>query len=77
MASIPHGTTINAQGVVPGSNEAQSSINPAVDIKATSIVPFDIKEPNAERLGVFKHLDFDGTDQKDRLPNDLKKFNSA
>lgn len=75
MASIPHGTTINAQGLVPSSNQPKRPINPDKDIKSVSIVTFNVQAPNAERPKDFaQHLNFAGTNQDNRLPNPLTKF---
>lgn len=76
MASVPHGTTVNAQGVAPSST--QRAGKPNLDKDVESIIPFDIKAPNTSRAG-FPHLDFDSKDQgsqDNRLPTPLSKFDS-
>ena len=74
MASIPHGTTINAQGPVPSSTQKAGKPNMDKDIE--SIVPFNIVTKKAVN---FPHLDFDNKDQahqENRLPTPLTKFES-
>lgn len=76
MASIPHGTTINAQGVAPSTTQTKGS--PENHIAPTSIIPFTIKEPHTEVAQPFsQHLNFTGTDHDNRLPNPLNIFNST
>lgn len=75
MASIPHGTTINAQGLAPGVNQVKRPIDPEKDIKPVSIIPFNVEPPNSEVASFFaQHLSFNGTVQDNRLPNPLTKF---
>lgn len=72
MASVPHGTTINAQGPVT----AQKTGRP--DMDAESIIPFTIDKPEELDTTNFNaHMSFDGEDQKNRLPNPLKDFRST
>jgi hypothetical protein len=72
MASIPHGTTINAQGLVPSVNQVKGP--PKFD--PVSIIPFEAKAPNAQDLVNFKqHLDFQKNDSENRLPS-LTAFKS-
>lgn len=83
MASIPHGTTINAQGIAPkvppvaNSSSANQPKNPAVPTFAVeSIIPIDIEtKTNVD----FLQLRFPGDKDKqsDRLPNPLTNFEST
>ena len=73
MASIPHGTSINAQGVAPSSTQQAGKPDLAKDIE--SIVPFNIGDPTS--LINFPHLNFDGKAQENRLPNPLTDFKST
>lgn len=68
MASIPHGTTINAQGLAPTSSIAGPPTIPAVDITPTVIgtsnkIPFAAQNASATNTP--------------RLPQDLTKFIAA
>jgi hypothetical protein len=72
MASIPHGTTINAQGLVPSVNQIKGP--PKFD--SVSIIPFEAGAPDALDLENFKqHLDFKNNDSENRLPS-LTEFKS-
>jgi hypothetical protein len=78
MASIPHGTSINAQGVAPSSTQKAGKPDMAKDVE--SIVPFTIGNPaSAKDVGknFSDHLSFDGPVQDNRLPNPLKNFKST
>jgi len=71
MASVPHGTTVNAQGIALNSTAGKPSFVKDVE----SINPFTIGNPKALDLVNFKdHMSFDGADQKNRLPDDLTLF---
>ena len=67
MASIPHGTTINALGKAP-TTEKQGAPN----IRPVSIVPTSTTNPNAPRPN-FPSLKVDAVNSA-RLPQDLTKF---
>lgn len=71
MGSIPHGTTINAQGPVPNANQKRGT----PEIKATNIIPFGLNNP-ASPIPGFPHLNFEGKvqDGQDRLPDPLNIF---
>ena len=72
MASVPHGTTINAQGQVP----TQRAGRPNMDVE--SINPFTLGDPTALDTNNFNaHMSFDGEDRTNRLPNPLKYFKST
>jgi hypothetical protein len=73
MASIPHGTLINAQGLAPSSTQKAGKPDMAKDVE--SIVPFNIGDPTS--LVDFPHLNFDATDQQNRLPDRLTDFKST
>jgi len=71
MASVPHGTTINAQGLVT----SQQNGKPNMDQDIESIVPFVIGDPKALRAKTFEqHLNFNSDIGDHRLPNLLKPF---
>lgn len=77
MASIPHGTSVNAQGVAPSSTQKAGKPDLAKDVE--SIIPFTINQPatTAKFAKTFSdHLSFDGPVQDNRLPNPLKDFKS-
>ena len=69
MASIPHGTTINAQGVAPNTTTPGAPKFPKVDI-----TPFSIGKPL--QIHRFPNQTANSTDTF-RLPQDLTKFISA
>ncbi|MCJ1267235.1 hypothetical protein MMC22_007120 [Lobaria immixta] len=69
MASIPHGTTINAQSLEPTSSIAGPPTIPAVDI-----TPFVINNPSAKIKFVSQNASDTATP---RLPQDLTKFIAA
>ena len=69
MASIPHGTTINAQCLAPTSSFAGAPIFPVVDITPFVTVNPSVKVP-------FKSQTASRTDTP-RLPQDLGKFIAA
>jgi hypothetical protein len=69
MASIPHGTTINAQGLAP-----TTTINGPPTIPAVSITPFPIGHPS----NPIKFASQTATNQDTpRIPQDLTKFIAA
>ena len=69
MASIPHGTTINAQCLAPSSSSSGAPNIPAVDI-----TPFIIGSPGSKIT--FASQNASNTDTA-RLPQDLTKFIAA
>lgn len=79
MASIPHGTTINAQGFVPTRNLSPQSVmggelkGPAFD--TLDARPFNIGQPNSQDSlqGAFSSLDVNKK-KSFRIPQDLKKL---
>ncbi|KAK4547543.1 hypothetical protein LTR36_000500 [Oleoguttula mirabilis] len=85
MASIPHGTTINAQGPAPTPAtliKGPMKPNDINVIPKESIVPFDLNNPES-RLPTgpnssFPHLEFpekaSEREELDRLPSFLSKF---
>ena len=78
MASIPHGTTINAQSPEP----TQAIDGPPIfgDLSKRIIFPFGLSatDPIGQALtNVFPQLNFDDEVTKDRIPLDLKKFKQA
>jgi hypothetical protein len=76
MASIPHGTTINAQGLV--SKIIRSKGNPQKFIDPVSIIPFSVGSLDTkddEVSGPFAdQLSFPGKDENSRLPSSLSLF---
>ncbi|KAF2661070.1 hypothetical protein K491DRAFT_588139 [Lophiostoma macrostomum CBS 122681] len=68
MASIPHGTTINAQGLAPSPSQKQSG--PPV-IPSVNVTPFNPRDnhPISFESQIF------GTGASSRLPQNLSKFN--
>lgn len=69
MASIPHGTTINAQGLAP-----TTIINGPPTIPAVDITPFVINQPNKTIPFAAQTATNNSTP---RLPQDLTKFIAA
>lgn len=69
MASIPHGTTINAQCLEPASSFPGPPIIPAVDIS-----PFPVGNPSAR---IQFHSQTATNKNTPRLPQDLTKFIAA
>ena len=69
MASIPHGTTINAQCLAPTSSIAGPPTFPKVDI-----TPFAIGSPNNKIRFISQNASAPDTP---RLPQDLSKFIAA
>jgi len=88
MASIPHGTTINAQGFAPQRNNSQQSViggevgPPNFDLKENQIDarPFVIGKPETadklERDDKFPNMNADSK-KAFRIPQDLKKLASS
>ena len=76
MASIPHGTTINAQGVHPkGPTKGPPPLADTTKIKAQSINPFPIGgSPSPGIRFAAQNIDDKVTP---RLPQDLTKFKAA
>jgi hypothetical protein len=78
MASIPHGTTVNAQGLVPARANTANTVLGGVagppNIGDVDTTPFRIGDPTARFNGTFKSMDADN--QKTfRVPQNLEKFN--
>ncbi|EXJ63430.1 uncharacterized protein A1O5_11479 [Cladophialophora psammophila CBS 110553] len=75
MASIPHGTTVNAQGLIPTrSNTTLGGVSGPPSIDDIDTTPFTIGDPKDRLIGVFKSMDADN--QKTfRVPQNLEKFN--
>lgn len=73
MASIPHGTTINAQGLAPSVNQVKGA---PTDIKVENIIPFNIDTGKPFPGPFSQHLNFEGDVQDNRLPTPLTKFKS-
>lgn len=77
MASIPHGTTINAQG---GINPIQVPGKPDMKADVLSIIPFALgaADPVATALidSFPKQLSFDNDKGSNRLPKNMTRFGS-
>jgi len=71
MASIPHGTTINAQGLVPGPQD--KTVRPNFDPLDTT--PFSMGQPSRKVEGFFTSMIADKPNGL-RVPSDLKLFNN-
>jgi hypothetical protein len=74
MASIPHGTTINAQGLVSNIKHFARKVE-REDIPDVSIIPFDVGKPNSLIKG-FPQLTFASSGENSRLPGSLDLFKS-
>ncbi|KAK5662611.1 hypothetical protein OQA88_8525 [Cercophora sp. LCS_1] len=77
MASIPHGTTINAQGIAPTKNDKQPGSPDFINKHAANAKPFIIGNPKGVRLdkGTFQSMDIDQPNKTLRVPEgDLSKF---
>ena len=72
MASIPHGTTINAQGLVPGPNDKTKE--PV--IKPVDTTPFSLSGGPGNRQLIFHSMDAEKENVL-REPANLSKFNST
>lgn len=76
MASIPHGTTINAQCLEPTQRIKDAPIFAA--LTTAKILPFPLgQDPIVNALTVFPQTNFDNDVDKDRIPLDLRKFANA
>ena len=78
MASIPHGTTINAQGLVPTRDTSKDSVLGGVagppDIKDIDTTPFTLGNPK-DRQTQFFGESMNATNQnRFRIPQNLEKF---
>lgn len=77
MASIPHGTTINAQGLVPARvTEPNSKIGGAAGppkFQAIDTTPFKLGDPGARLNGVFPSMNA-ANQNTFRIPQNLEKF---
>lgn len=73
MASIPHGTTINAQAAQPNMSKPQPGSKLGDSIKPVNITPFFIGQPKS--TNAFPSQTF-SKDKNDRIPGDLTKFDS-
>ncbi|EPS38197.1 hypothetical protein H072_8078 [Dactylellina haptotyla CBS 200.50] len=72
MASIPHGTTINAQGLAPTTvTKVVTEAHTELEIPILDITPFVIGDPTARRRFASQDVDNEATA---RLPQDLTKF---
>lgn len=83
MGSIPHGTTINAQGIQPPIPPTKRPFDPTKDIPPSDILPFKLNTPSDKpaKQKIFSgpdhhQLDFKGNFNDDRLPTPLNKFSS-
>ncbi|KAK1750483.1 hypothetical protein QBC47DRAFT_438860, partial [Echria macrotheca] len=74
MASIPHGTTINAQGLVPGP-ESKIKGRPDFVKAAVDTTPFPIGDPAGRIQRMFTSMNAD-TPNVLRVPQDLSRFNN-
>jgi hypothetical protein len=74
MASIPHGTTINAQGLVSGITRSKG--NPQKGINSVSIIPFIVGSADTpdDEVNFPDQLSFPGKDENSRLPSSLGLF---
>jgi hypothetical protein len=78
MASIPHGTTINAQCLEPTTKTTGAPI--FGDLTVTTILPFKLGSTNptgSDAIKIFPQLDFDKNVRKDQIPMDMQKFKDA
>ena len=78
MASIPHGTTINAQGFAPERNPKTVTGGvpgpPTIDVIDTT--PFGIGNPTVRLNGIFQSMD--GNNQQTfRIPQNLETFGTG
>lgn len=71
MASIPHGTTINAQG--KKAVKTDGAAPPNIPFSATATQPFQTR--NGSRVAFKNHFDLNN-DKATRLPQDMKPFNT-
>jgi len=74
MASIPHGTTINAQGLAPAGTFDGS---PKFDLFPIDITPFVIGKPKPPLTNTFGKTMTVAEMAEPRLPQDLTKFNQS
>ncbi|KAI9694905.1 MAG: hypothetical protein M1822_000521 [Bathelium mastoideum] len=80
MASIPHGTTINAQGFAPKRDPktVTGGVTGGPDIGVIDTTPFDIgkpEDPKARKNGIFISMN-ETTQESFRIPQDLETFGS-
>ncbi|KAK3322854.1 hypothetical protein B0H66DRAFT_474009 [Apodospora peruviana] len=75
MASIPHGTTINAQGLAPDKN-AKRSRRPDFNKHVIDTTPFDIGDPSKRKTNpkFFPNMIAERPNNELREPKDLSKF---
>jgi len=76
MASIPHGTTINAQGLAPDPNVKRSA-KPDFTKHVIDTTPFTIGDPKNGRQtnpDFFPSMNADRVNEPLRIPGDLSKF---
>ncbi|KAF7192015.1 hypothetical protein HII31_06660 [Pseudocercospora fuligena] len=74
MASVPHGTTINAQGLAPKAMQSTTTAALVKSIAKVSITPFNIGKPNS-LANFFQDRQTIGTGKvANRLPGNLTKF---
>lgn len=72
MASIPHGTTINAQGLSPPqqANTTLGGFKSGPKFETIDTTPFTINNPSARVVGVFQSMDASKKDTP-RIPQNL------
>jgi hypothetical protein len=75
MASIPHGTTINAQGLVSNIKHFARKVE-REDIQAVSIIPFNVGKPE-EKIDFPNQLTFTSSGENSRMPGSLGPFKST
>ena len=78
MASIPHGTTINAQGFAPtrDPHTVTGGVPGPPTIDAVDTTPFSIGNPTARLNGVFGSMS-EQPDEFFRIPSNLGKFGTG
>ncbi len=78
MASIPHGTTVNAQGLVPArantANTVLGGVTGGPNIDDVDTTPFKIGNPDARVTKTFNNMDANNQETF-RIPQNLEKFN--
>ncbi|KAK1751174.1 hypothetical protein QBC47DRAFT_352058 [Echria macrotheca] len=76
MASIPHGTTINAQGVAPALTDKQPGKPDFHKKYKVDSRPFDLMTPDKPfTIDTFKSMDANQKNETLRFPPNLDKFN--
>ncbi|KPI36338.1 uncharacterized protein AB675_7297 [Cyphellophora attinorum] len=77
MASIPHGTTINAQALDPTTVTPGAPVFQNLDVQNTFPFSLDKTPADAADPSFFPQLQFKTDVTKDRIPLDLRKFDTA